>query len=204
MRRFLFRSRVLLRPPTTHHPSRRATYPPAVAAAAVAPLRAGMKPPVGAPAAAVRRCVLPGSAQFAAAEQRQTTNVLSTTKYTSGLTFVLHALGSQARRLANVYFLCIAILQLATDLSPTSKYATILPLAGAILLSMLREALEDLRRHKVDWRINNRRARALRAEKFVDVRWRDLRVGDVIRVERGEAFPADLVPAANAGRHACR
>ena len=46
--------------------------------------------------------------------------------------------------------------------------------------SMFREALEDRKRHADDKRVNNRAAKVLRGSDFVTIRWRDLRVGDVV------------------------
>ena len=45
---------------------------------------------------------------------------------------------------------------------------------------MFREALEDRKRHADDKRVNNRAAKVLRGSEFVTMRWRDLRVGDVV------------------------
>lgn len=41
--------------------------------------------------------------------------------------------------------------------------------------------------------MNNRICKRLEGPNFVPVKWRDVRVGDLIRVENNEAFPADLV-----------
>ena len=54
----------------------------------------------------------------------------------------------QFRRLANIYFLIISLLQLLTDLSPTSRYTTVLPLGFVLFMSAIKEAIEDYARHK--------------------------------------------------------
>ncbi len=58
-------------------------------------------------------------------------------------------------------------------------------------------ALEDLRRHKDDARVNNTPTKVLREEngsaEFQAAAWKDLQVGDIIKVASGEVFPADVM-----------
>lgn len=69
-------------------------------------------------------------------------NTIVTSKYTAW-NFLPKCLFEQFRRIANVYFLVISVLQVGTNLSPTSKYATILPLMGVVGVTMIKEAIED-------------------------------------------------------------
>jgi hypothetical protein len=55
-------------------------------------------------------------------------NSVTTSKYTF-YNFIVINLTQQFTRLANVYFLVIALLQLLTPLSPTGRYSTAAPLA---------------------------------------------------------------------------
>jgi hypothetical protein len=55
-------------------------------------------------------------------------NSVTTSKYTF-YNFIFINLTQQFTRLANVYFLVIALLQLLTPLSPTGRYSTAAPLA---------------------------------------------------------------------------
>ena len=41
--------------------------------------------------------------------------------------------------------------------------------------------------------VNHRVCLKLEGNKFVPVQWKNIRVGDLLRIERDEAFPADLV-----------
>ena len=143
---------------------------------------------------APRRAYLPGSSIYAQkSPSSKSSNLLRSTKYVPLAAFLPRVLYSQFCRVANLYFLLIAILQLTTDLSPSGRYSTLLPLIAVIGLSMLREAFEEWSRIKVDRRVNNRPARKLQNSAFIACRWRDLRVGDVVRVENGEEIPADLI-----------
>ena len=75
-------------------------------------------------------------------------NEVQTAKYTV-LEFLPKSLFEQFRRLPNVYFLLVSIIQMTTSLSPTNEFSTITPLIIVLLISMIKEAVEDRVRHKV-------------------------------------------------------
>jgi phospholipid-translocating ATPase len=100
-------------------------------------------------------------------------------------------------------------MQMIPGWSTTGNYTTIIPLSFFLSISMAREGFDDWRRHRADKVENNKKARALRCEKYIDgtvdqVRWeetpwQDLRVGDVIKIVRDEWVPADIVVLHSAG-----
>lgn len=61
------------------------------------------------------------------------------------------------------------------------------------MASAVKELIEDWRRIIQDSEVNNRKAKVLQGQKFVEIPWRLLQVGDLLRVESGDAFPADLI-----------
>ena len=67
--------------------------------------------------------------EFLGAAPKYCDNVVVTSRYT-WWNFVPKNLYEQFRRMANLYFLVISLIQVSTDLSPTNKFATILPLTG--------------------------------------------------------------------------
>lgn len=79
------------------------------------------------------------------------------------LLFARLGLSMQFRRVANLFFLAISIIQLSTDFSPTSKFSTILPLAIVLGVSLAKEAWEDLKRHQADDRTNAASATVLQS-----------------------------------------
>ncbi|CAN0222288.1 unnamed protein product, partial [Discosporangium mesarthrocarpum] len=111
-------------------------------------------------------------------------NGIVTSKYNL-ITFVPRSLFEQFRRIANIYFLVISVLMVLgtfTDLfsSPLEPYSTLLPLVFVLTVTMVKDGVEDLKRHKSDKKVNNTLAHALcldRAGDFEDVKWMDLRVG---------------------------
>jgi phospholipid-translocating ATPase len=119
-------------------------------------------------------------------------NYISTTKYNI-LTFLPKAIFEQFRRVANLYFLLAAILSL-TPVAPFSAVSMIAPLAFVVGLSMAKEALEDWRRFMQDMKVNSRKVAVNKSEgHFGYTHWQQLRVGDVVKVEKDQFFPADLL-----------
>lgn len=119
-------------------------------------------------------------------------NYISTTKYNI-ITFLPKAIFEQFRRVANLYFLLAAILSL-TEVAPFSAVSMIAPLAFVVGLSMAKEALEDWRRFIQDMKVNMRKAKVHKGDGIFGHRpWMKLRVGDVVKVEKDQFFPADLL-----------
>ncbi|XP_044961810.1 putative phospholipid-transporting ATPase 9 [Hordeum vulgare subsp. vulgare] len=119
-------------------------------------------------------------------------NEVSTTKY-SLVTFVPKSLFEQFRRVANFYFLVSGILTL-TPLAPYSAVSALLPLSVVITATMLKEGVEDWRRKKQDIELNNRIVKVHRGNgSFEETKWKYIKIGDVIKVEKDNFFPADLI-----------
>lgn len=126
------------------------------------------------------------------AENKYVDNHISTAKYNFA-TFLPKFLFEQFSKVANVFFLFTAALQQIPGLSPTNRYTTIAPLLIVLLVSAGKELVEDYRRKQADNALNTSRAQVLRGSSFTETKWINVAVGDVIRVESEEPFPADLV-----------
>ena len=122
------------------------------------------------------------------------TNYIRTTKYTA-LSFLPLALLGQFKRYANIYFLVSAILQSIPAISPLHPISAIAPLVFVISLSIIREGYEDLKRYRSDIETNSTKTKRYnhRDRVWEVVEWKDLKVGEVIRVESEEYFPADAI-----------
>ncbi|RXW15132.1 hypothetical protein EST38_g10722 [Candolleomyces aberdarensis] len=120
-------------------------------------------------------------------------NFVSTSKYNM-LTFVPKFLFEQFSKYANLFFLFTACIQQIPGVSPTNRYTTIAPLAVVLLASAFKEVQEDLKRHQSDAELNARKAKVLTPEgSFADTKWKDIRVGDVVRLESDNFIPADML-----------
>ncbi|KAL1953100.1 hypothetical protein VTO42DRAFT_3601 [Malbranchea cinnamomea] len=130
---------------------------------------------------------------------------------------------AQFSKLANFYFLVISILQMIPGLSTTGTFTTLVPLLIFVGISMGKEGIDDLRRYQLDREENNRTAWVLRPDRrrsttegngrelegslnkhiskdsdpneshWVPIKWVDIQVGDIIRLDRDQPVPADLV-----------
>ncbi|GMI76738.1 Aminophospholipid ATPase 9 [Hibiscus trionum] len=129
---------------------------------------------------------------FEASLRNYCDNYVRSTKYTLA-TFFPKSLFEQFRRAANFYFLICAILAF-TPLSPYSAVSNVLPLVVVIGATMGKEAIEDWRRKKQDIEVNNRKVKMHQGDGvFEHTKWMDLKVGDIVKVEKDEFFPADLI-----------
>lgn len=119
-------------------------------------------------------------------------NHVTTAKY-SILSFVPSFLFEQFRRYSNCFFLFIALMQQIPDVSPTGRYTTLVPLIFILSVSAIKEIIEDIKRHRADDEINMREVEVLRDGKWQLVQWRNVAVGDVVKVHNNTFFPADLI-----------
>ncbi|KAI4385176.1 hypothetical protein MLD38_003231 [Melastoma candidum] len=118
-------------------------------------------------------------------------NSISTTKY-NFFTFLPKGLFEQFRRVANLYFLMISILS-ATPFSPVSPITNMVPLSLVLLVSLCKEAYEDWKRFQNDMAINNTPVDVLQGQQWDLLPWKRLQVGDIVKVNKDGAFPADLL-----------
>ena len=123
---------------------------------------------------------------------RYVDNHVSTTKY-NVITFLPKFLFEQFSKYANLFFLFTAALQQIPNISPTNRYTTIGPLLVVLLVSAIKELVEDWKRRTQDKSLNNSKANVLRGSNFEETKWINVAVGDIVRVESEEPFPADIV-----------
>lgn len=119
-------------------------------------------------------------------------NTIDTAKYNI-LTFLPKALLYQFYRLANIYFLFIAIIQSIPVISPLSSTTAIAPICIVITASLIREAIEDIVRHKYDTKLNEQPVKVYRQGMLVTSTSASLRVGEVITLIDKEQAPADVL-----------
>jgi len=119
-------------------------------------------------------------------------NHIKTSKYTL-FTFPFVNLFEQFQRAANFYFLCLLILQLIPAISSLTPITTAVPLIGVLSLTALKDAYDDIQRHRTDKTVNNRKSQVLRKGYLVEEKWHRVQVGDVIRMENNSFVAADIL-----------
>jgi magnesium-transporting ATPase (P-type) len=129
-------------------------------------------------------------------------NSIKTSKYTIW-TWIPKGTFEQFRRLANVYFLGISVMMIVGTVTPlyenSIQYITTLgPLIVIIGFTLVKEGLEDKKRHESDDEVNSRKADVVISgggpqSLSTTLQWRQLQPGMVVIVRDRDEFPADLV-----------
>lgn len=103
--------------------------------------------------------------------------------------------------MANIYFLFIGFMQMIQSISISEGKPVILfPLLVVVLISMAKDLLEDKKRHDSDKKENNDSFMVLRNGKFVKCSSQSILVGEVVKVEKGERVPADILCIYSSGK----
>ncbi|KAI0559466.1 Cation transport ATPase (P-type) [Gracilaria domingensis] len=121
-------------------------------------------------------------------------NYVSTTKYSlwSALPLFLY---EQFTRFSNAYFLMVGIGYTIDAVSPiftVGRYSTLWVLAVVVIISGVKEGLEDYNRYKEDRRVNRAVTHVVGSSREEDP-WASVRVGDILKIRETEHLPADLV-----------
>ena len=119
-------------------------------------------------------------------------NKISTTKYNI-FTFLPKAILYQFARLANIYFVALAIIQCIPIISPLGASTAIIPIVFVFTVSLIREAVEDYQRGKLDKEQNSGLINTFRNNSWVTVKSGELLLGEIIQVKKDGIFPADLL-----------
>ncbi|KAK2888484.1 phospholipid-transporting ATPase ID [Channa argus] len=119
-------------------------------------------------------------------------NAIRTSKYNI-FTFLPLNLFEQFRRLANAYFLFLFILQLIPQISSLSWFTTAVPLILVLAITAVKDANDDINRHKSDNQVNNRKVDVLIDGVLRSEKWMNVQVGDIIKLENNQFVTADLL-----------
>uniref|UniRef100_A0AC35GRY5 P-type ATPase N-terminal domain-containing protein n=1 Tax=Panagrolaimus sp. PS1159 TaxID=55785 RepID=A0AC35GRY5_9BILA len=127
-------------------------------------------------------------------------NEISTCKY-NAISFLPRFLLEQFRRYANIFFLVIALLQQIPDVSPTGRYTTAVPFLMIMAISAIKEIFEDLKRRRMDYIVNNYMTLVLKNKDWKETEWKNIKVGDIVKITDGHVFPADIVLLTSSEHH---
>ena len=119
-------------------------------------------------------------------------NKISTTKY-NFITFIPKSLIIQFARLPNIYFLSTAIIQSIPLISPLTSVTAIVPLLFVLMVSMIRDLIEDLTRLTYDRLNNNEEVIVFRDGRFINTISSSLNVGEIILVFENNQIPCDMI-----------
>lgn len=157
-------------------------------------------------------------------------NLITSSKYTI-YDFLPKQLKAQFSKIANCYFMVVAIMQMIPGWSTTGKFTTIIPLMIFMSISIAREGFDDWKRHAHDKEENNKSTTIIKSDNEYYTRaanydpsscetsdeegdserlsnpeamrrfglvehkacWKDVKVGQIIKIKEDEWSPADIV-----------
>ena len=122
-------------------------------------------------------------------------NSISTSKYKfyNALPKILF---EQFSKIANIYFLIIAFFQIFKEISNSNGKPVILfPLFVVVSINGLKDFFEDWKRKRSDDKENNKKALVYNSQmkSFEQKLWKEILIGDIIKVKEDEFFPADCI-----------
>ncbi|XP_075883885.1 phospholipid-transporting ATPase VD isoform X2 [Nelusetta ayraudi] len=121
-------------------------------------------------------------------------NQIRTTKY-SLLSFLPRNLFEQLHRFGNVYFIFIAVLNFVPLVQAFQPEVALVPVSLVLAATALKDLWEDYRRFRSDHLVNRLPCwlyfRTQRC--YVERRWKDVRVGDFVRLSCNDIIPADML-----------
>ncbi|KAK4377426.1 hypothetical protein RND71_003722 [Anisodus tanguticus] len=121
-----------------------------------------------------------------------TGNEIRTSRYTI-INFLPKNLFIQFHRVAYLYFLAIAALNQLPPLAVFGRTVSLFPLLFVLSVTAIKDGYEDWRRHRSDRNENNREAPILQFGKFQLKRWKNISVGEVVKILADETIPCDMV-----------
>lgn len=125
-------------------------------------------------------------------EYEFTGNEITTSKYTI-INFLPKNLFIQFHRVAYIYFLVIAALNQLPPLAVFGRTVSLFPLLFVLTVTAIKDGYEDWRRHRSDRNENNKESLVLQSGNFQLKRWKDIRVGEVVKICVDETIPCDMV-----------
>lgn len=109
--------------------------------------------------------------------------MINTSKY-SILTFFPLNLFMQFKKAPNLYFLLISFLQTIRSISISGgKSVQAVPLIMVVIVSMIKDAFEDYKRHQSDGKENGAEAQVYENGAMMKKKWKDIHVGNIVRVD---------------------
>ena len=117
-------------------------------------------------------------------------------------TFLPYSLIIQFKNLVNVFILVNGTLDFFPQVSTNSPLWTYLPLMFVLVMAMAKEGWIDYRRYQSDKEANNKKTLVLNRASmdFEEVFWKDVKVGDIIKVGENKWVPADLIVLATSDK----
>ncbi|XP_077542418.1 putative phospholipid-transporting ATPase IIA isoform X3 [Haemaphysalis longicornis] len=108
-------------------------------------------------------------------------------------TFIPLVLFNQFKFFLNLYFLVVCLSQFIPDIRIGYLYTYWGPLGFVLAVTLIREAIDDCRRYARDREVNSQKFQKLTANGVTCIPSSEIRVSDLIIIEKNQRVPADMV-----------
>jgi magnesium-transporting ATPase (P-type) len=125
-------------------------------------------------------------------KKKYSNNSIRTCQYTL-LTFLPLAIFNQFKTAFNWFFLFSFILVCIPQISDKSPLAEAPPFTIVMIISLVKEAIEDYRKYTNDKKANNAKVLIFKDTKFCIEKCQNIRVGNIIKIHKDELIPADVL-----------
>ena len=119
-------------------------------------------------------------------------NRIKTSKY-SLISFFPLALFYQFNSCFNLFFLFTAIITSIPSISTLTPMSAIMPFVVVLIISLIREAIEDFRKYQYDKKSNESLTISYKSPMFVSTKWSDVEVGAIMKITKDEILPCDVL-----------
>lgn len=108
-------------------------------------------------------------------------------------TFIPLVLFNQFKFFLNLYFLVVCLSQFIPDIRIGYLYTYWGPLGFVLAVTLIREFIDDCRRYARDREVNSQKFRKLTPSGVTCIPSSDIKVSDLIMIEKNQRVPADMV-----------
>ena len=119
-------------------------------------------------------------------------NSIRTCQYTI-LTFFPLALLNQFKTAFNWFFLIYVIIACIPIVSDRALAPEIAPFAIVLIISLVKEAIEDYRKYSNDKKLNNNPVLIYKEKRFYKEKCQNIKVGNIIKIYKEDLIPADVL-----------
>ena len=96
------------------------------------------------------------------------------------------------KSLLNIIFLCTSVLSCIKILSTKSISSALIPFIMVLGIGIIMDLIEEIKRYRNDVETNGSLTKVYKDKKFKNIKWSEIKVGNLIKVKKDEIIPADL------------
>ena len=116
------------------------------------------------------------------------------------MTFIPFSIFKRMKNIFNIFFLFCSIISCIKIVSSRSISASIIPLLLVIGIGLLIDGIEEVKRYRNDIITNNTKTKVYKSSKIRKIIWSEVKIGNMIKVEKDELIPADLLVICTSNR----